>query len=71
MLGHIGSRLSSGGSGSVLLDALEVSSLNALGVDLDQVPALDLSLLAEQQQEEPLPSLEERVRGWWGEPVKW
>lgn len=47
MLGHIGSRLSSGGSGSVLLDALEVSSLNVLGVDSDQVPVLDLSLVVE------------------------
>lgn len=47
MLGHTGSRLSSGGSGSVLPDALEISSLNILGVDLDQVPVLDLSLVAE------------------------
>ena len=47
MLGHIGSRLSSGGSDSVLPNGLEVSSLNILGVDLDQVPVLDLSLVAD------------------------
>lgn len=47
MRGYSGGRLSSGGAGSVLPDALEVSSLNVLGVDIDQVPALDLSLLAE------------------------